>query len=99
MKRLSQLAAAVALLVGFLSFEQRVDPLSQGLRASYFPTEDWSGPAAQSNVDPQASISSVFAAWSNRPPPVFSVMWSGSLLVPLAGAYTFATTSDDGSWV
>jgi len=25
-------------------------------------------------------------------------MWSGSLLVPLGGAYTFAT-SDDGSWM
>ena len=99
MKRLLQVGLGVALLTALLGFARRVDPLPQGLRATYFPTEDWSGPAAQSTVDPQPSVSSVLAAWNNHPPPVFSVMWSGSLLVPLGGAYTFATTSDDGSWV
>ena len=99
MKRLSQVGLALALLIGLLSLARHVDPLPQGLRASYFPTEDWSGPPALSSIDPQPSISHILAAWNNRPPSVFSVMWSGSLLVPLAASYTFSAMSDDGSWV
>jgi len=62
MKRLVQVGLALVLLTAPLGFARRVDPLPQGLRASYFPTEVWSGPAAQSTVDPQPSVSSVRAA-------------------------------------
>src|SRR5579862_1399342 len=79
LKRLTQLGLALALLMAVLGLARQIDPLPQGLRASYFPTENWSGPVAQSTIDPQPSVSSIRAAWSRHPPDVFSVIWSGSL--------------------
>ena len=102
MTRLRSVGVALvsfALLIGLLSLAWRFHGLPEGLRGNYFSTADWTGELVQSTIDPQPSTANIVAAWGNRPPPVFSVMWTGSLLVPRDGIYTIATTSDDGSWV
>ena len=38
-------------------------------------------------------------AWDRNPPPVFSAVWTGSLLVLREGTYAIEVTSDDGAWV
>ena len=38
-------------------------------------------------------------AWDRNPPPVFSAVWKGSLLVLREGTYAIEVISDDGAWV
>ena len=69
-----------------------------GLRAEYIADV---GPDRQgrTGVDRAASTAAIERAWNQAPPERFRVRWTGYLVVPRSGAYTFATTSDDGSAV
>lgn len=91
--------AAATLLLLVLSAAAFVDPLTQGLTATYFSDTNWSSTPIKSMVDPIPSTDALSDAWSGSPPEVFSTTWAGSLTVLRAGAYTLATTSDDGSWL
>jgi hypothetical protein len=70
-------------------------PVTSGLRVEYDMAGDRSDvpPPSISHV----STNDVASAWNRRPPDVFRARWSGYLIVPRAGSYTFALTSDDGS--
>ena len=88
-------ATAIAVL---LVISRRFDTLSNGLRGQYFPNSDWSGAPAKTVVDAAPSAASLLQAMSDDgAPEQFSVAWTGYLIAPWDGAYTFATTSDDGS--
>jgi len=90
------LATAIAIV---LAAARRLDILPNGLRGQYFPNTDWSGEPAKTIVDRAVSTGALFAALGGEPPPEFSVAWSGWIIAPRDDAYTFATTSDDGSSV
>ncbi len=89
--------AAATSLLGLSLLGVLADPLPSGLRASYFRTGDLSGPPAAPVVSETPSTYNLFRAWHGKPPPTFSAQWSGWILVPRDGDYTFATISDDAS--
>src|SRR5579862_9876555 len=68
-----------------------------GLHAQYFTTPDWSGDPARTSIDADISTAQLSRGWGFTPPEVFSLQLSGHLFIDRPGAYTFATTSDDGS--
>jgi hypothetical protein len=73
--------------------------IGHGLRAQYFVGPDWGGPPVYRVVDPLISTTWLSWRWMGKPPPQFSIQWSGYLVVDRPGMYTFATTSDDGSFL
>jgi len=73
--------------------------VTSGLRAEYFDNPDRSGTPAFTTVDGDVSTSQVTARWVGDPPPAFSVRWFGYLLIDRSGPYTFATRSDDSSFL
>jgi hypothetical protein len=91
--------AAATLVVALLCFAYVLDPLPEGLNATFFSDANWSAEIVRTMVDPRLSTESAFAAWRGSPPDVFSATWSGTILVVRDGTYTFATASDDGSWL
>jgi beta-glucosidase len=70
----------------------------RGLSAEFYNTMDLSGPVVAARVDSQ-----VAANWHDRPPAAgvnadkWSARWTGTLMPPASGTYTFSLTSDDGS--
>ena len=91
-------AVAVALFAALLITAYLVDPLAEGLNATFFGDANWTSDIVRSEVDARLA-ESAFAGWHGTPPDTFSITWSGAILVPRDGTYTFATASDDGSWV
>ena len=85
---------AVALAVAYL-----LDPLPEGLNATFFADANWSGQIVRTMVDRQVSGDTPFVPWRGDPPDTFSATWSGAFIAIQDGTYTFATASDDGSWV
>jgi sugar lactone lactonase YvrE len=68
---------------------------NSGLLGAYYPTPDWSGPPAFTQVDPEVSL-----YFHNIPlPRPYTVQWSGKIYAPAAGDYRFATESIDESQV
>ncbi len=67
-----------------------------GLNAEYFDTQDFSGPSL-SRLEPNVDFD-----WGNGSPALnlepdtFSARYSGELVAPSTGTYTFYATSDDG---
>lgn len=67
-----------------------------GLKADYFNNRDFTN-LAFTRIDPTVNFN-----WGNGAPDAridpdtFSVRWSGEVLAPTTGTYTFFTTSDDG---
>ncbi len=97
-RRAAALGFCAALLVAVgLSGASLVLPIGSGLAAEYFTSPDWTGTPVRSTVDAVPSTSVMARNWLNREPGAFSVRWTGFLIVDRPGAYTFATTSDDGS--
>ena len=90
--------AATAVLVALLVWARDLDPLANGLRAQYFANVDWSGEPAKTLVDATPSTAALRAA-AGAGAKRFSASWSGWIIAPRDDAYTFATTSDDGSLV
>jgi O-glycosyl hydrolase len=68
-----------------------------GLRGEYFNNTTLTAPAALTRTDAQVNFD-----WASGSPATgvtadnFSVRWTGQVEAPVSGAYTFATTSDDG---
>jgi hypothetical protein len=72
----------------------------QGLKVEYFKNKDLSGSPFAAGIDQQVDFD-----WSSSAPTAlanagqtdyYGIRWSGSLNAPVAGAYTFRTSSDDG---
>jgi PA14 domain-containing protein/dolichyl-phosphate-mannose-protein mannosyltransferase len=95
---LRTLLIGTTLLFLALAAAVRVDPLPQGLNATYFPDINWSAAPARSLVEPRPSTDGIRAAWHGAPPDSFSATWTGSLLAMRAGEYTIESDSDDGAW-
>ena len=72
-------------------------PAANGMHARYFTNVEWSGYPVMTVVDPRPSAKVFTDRWNGRPPPLFSVRWTGYITVGRAGTYEFATTSDDGT--
>lgn len=77
--------------------EQWIGSLSaSGLQGIYYNNIDFTGPSV-SRVDPQIDFD-----WGTGAPiagidvDTFSVRWTGQILIPTTGVYTFYTTTDDG---
>jgi hypothetical protein len=91
------LFAAATILLALSQSATILDPLPEGLNATYFSTPDWSGRPLRSTVDPIPFTYGLFLAWHGRPPQSCSATWTGWMIVPRDGSYTFATASDNGS--
>lgn len=94
--RVLALATAIAIL---LMAARRLDTLPNGLRGQYFPNPDWSGAPSKTALDASPSTDAIAAATLGAAPQSFSATWTGWIVAPRDDVYTFATTSDDGSWV
>ncbi len=71
----------------------RKPPSGQGLLGVYYANESWSGPELMRRIDPL-----LLTSWPD-PEPVFgpfSATWTGDLLAPADGPYTFQLNADDG---
>jgi PA14 domain/Dolichyl-phosphate-mannose-protein mannosyltransferase len=90
---LSTTVAATVLLI----FAKPEGP-APGLRGRYFATPDWSGEPILERVDTRISTETL-ATPELAGRRVFSVEWTGSLIVNRQGIYHFATKSDDGTWL
>jgi len=90
--------AATAVLVALLIWARSLDPLGNGLQAQYFANVDWSGEPTKTLVDATPSTAALVAA-AGSGASAFSASWSGWIIAPRDDVYTFATTSDDGSWI
>jgi hypothetical protein len=86
------------ILIGVAAFA-RLDPVREGLNATYFTDINWSSAPALSTVESQPSSNNFRRAWSDAVPEDFSVTWSGKLVILRGGTYTFRIDSDDGSSV
>jgi hypothetical protein len=89
---------AITSLVASLILAQAFGAIPQGLQATYFPTVDWTTKPAFTRIESQPSTDSLVSAWG-RPPAPFSVIWTGSFILLKNETITFATRSDDGSWL
>lgn len=98
-RTVSTILVAVAALVAFRETARRFDPLPAGLNGDYFPNTTFTPPSAASRLDAPPSTEHLRDAWHDSPPSTFSATWTGSVLALRDGIYTFATVSDDGSWV
>jgi len=87
------------LVVALLACADWLNPVREGLNATYFTNASWSDPPALSTVDPQPSNDRLLNAFHGAPPHAFSTTWAGSLLTVHDGAYALATISDDDSAV
>ncbi len=97
--RLLRAIGGATLIVAALGVANYLNPLSPGVRATYFANPRWTPPAAFARRDSHVSTAAVSYAWTAMPPPAFSVVWSGAIVAPHDGEYTFATLSDDDSSV
>ncbi len=86
------------ILIGVAAFA-RLDPVREGLNATYFTDINWSSAPVLSTVESQPSSDNFRRAWSDVVPEDFSVTWSGKLVILRGGTYTFSIDSDDGSSV
>ena len=86
------------ILIGVAAFA-RLDPVREGLNATYFTDVNWSSAPVLSTVESQPSSNNFRRAWSDAVPEDFSVTWLGKLVILRGGTYTFAIDSDDGSSV
>lgn len=87
------------MLLVFLAILRALDPLPEGLHATYFSDINWSSEPVLSAIEPQPSTDSLIDTWRARVPDTFSTTWNGSFVALRAGTYSFGTRSDDGSWV
>jgi hypothetical protein len=86
-----------ALTFGLLGLIRPAVNAADGIHASYFTNTEWSGYPEIATVDARPSPEVFADRWNDRPPPAFSVRWTGYITVGHPGDYEFATTSDDGT--
>jgi len=96
-------ALAIALLAtiaaALAARARQLDPLPDGLQAQYFQNADWRGEPARSHPSSVPSTDRVLADAAGIPTQTLSASWTGWIVAPGTGAYTFATSSNGGSWV
>ena len=68
-----------------------------GLAGTYYEGRDWKGKVFHRSVDAFIDFDDKRHELFNRH--VFSVEWTGSIVLRRSGRYSFATESDDGSWI
>jgi len=93
------LVACTTLVVALLACADWLNPVREGLNATYFTNATWSDPPALSTVDPVPSNDRLLDAFHGSPPHAFSTTWAGSFLAMHDGVYALATISDDDSAV
>ena len=99
-RRAAALAIAAATLAAFLApYARRIDGLPDGLQAQYFQNADWSGAAARSRADSVPATDRLATDTAGLPAGALSASWTGWIVAPSAGTYTFATASNGGSSV
>src|SRR5262245_22346840 len=91
--------ALTSVLLVVLAIVKRADPVREGLNATYFTDTGWSSTPIASRLESYPSSDFFPDAFGGRVPDAFSATWSGKLVVLQGGIYTFASESDDGSWV
>ena len=96
---MKKVVACTTLVVALLAIADWINPVREGLNATYFTNATWSDPPALSTVDPQPSNERLLAAFRGAPPDAFSTTWAGSFLAMHDGSYALATISDDDSAV
>ncbi|MBD3306800.1 hypothetical protein GF339_10265, partial [candidate division KSB3 bacterium] len=72
---------------------------THGLSATYYANQQWQGPPALTKVDPEISSAALQQFRQTIPQNQFSIEWQGYIEIPETAVYTFATESDDGSWL
>jgi hypothetical protein len=92
-------AVAITLLMALLGVAAHYDRFDSGLRAEYFRNTNWTSPPVVTQIDGQPSTRHIKQTWGESVPDGFSITWTGWVLAVREGTYTFATDSDDGSWV
>ena len=96
------LGASLWLIAGTLAVfaADRLLDVRHGLNAVYFAGAEWrSGAASVTGVDVLPSTDVLKRRRPDFAEHAFSVEWRGFIVVLRSGAYTFATVSDDGSWL
>ena len=96
---MTRAAAFATLLVIVLAVAARLEPVREGLTATYYANTVWSGPPIVSTRDPQPGNEGVRAAFRGTLPAQFSATWAGSLLAMRDGPYALATLSSGVSAV
>jgi hypothetical protein len=89
-------AAVGALVLSFCWLVGRLDR-QRGLDAAYFSSLDGTGQPILVHHERRPSSAEIDRAWHGAPPDQFSARWQGTLAVPRAGRYTFATSADGGA--
>ena len=87
------------MLVVVLAVAKHFDTLPEGLNATYFSEIAWTSVPVRTTIDRTPGTDALAEAWHGSPPEVFSTTWVGSFTALRDGDWTFATASDDGSWV
>jgi PA14 domain len=82
-----------------VSLARAATGIAAGLNAEYISGDAATGEPVARQIDGDISTARVANVWHGFPPERFTIRWSGYLAVGHAGAYTFSTTSDDGSVV
>jgi len=93
------LLGAATLVLALAATLRLVDPLREGLTATYFSDPNWSSTVVRTAIDRRVSTDGIVAVWRNHVPEAFSATWNGSFVALAAARYTFGTISDDGSVV
>jgi hypothetical protein len=71
----------------------------QGLEGKYYASQNWQGTPRFVSRDPEISTMLLKDRRKRFSQNRFSVEWSGFIAIEKAGSYTFATASDDGSFL
>jgi hypothetical protein len=69
-----------------------------GLRGDYYSGVSF-GTFVTSRTDPSVNFSWSGSPATDVPADNFSVRWTGAIVAPVTGMYTFSTVSDDGVWL
>lgn len=73
--------------------------LTHGLVGTYYANSQWKGTPQFIQIDPEISDEVLRNHRPAFPGNRFSVEWRGFIALSRSGLYTFATRSDDGSWL
>src|SRR5215472_4224222 len=90
-----RITVVATLVVGLLAFAVWLDPLPEGLAATYVPADQSARPITR--VERDLSAAGITAAWNGSPPDAFQAIWRGSIATFTEGTYTFALTSEGAS--
>lgn len=84
--------------MGTYLLEQR-GSLPHGLEGKYYANLNWQGNPKFIALDPEISTELLKERRKKFSENRFSVEWNGFVVIEKPGKYTFATASDDGSWL